>query len=240
MTRVTGLTSFVVELLLDEEGQVKRTKVMHVTTGHEDTWTGWREKRLVGFFIEQAAMRLPSAEPDSAAAAQAEPTPRSFVTPEPVPTPATTARSTPSPDQTIESPAPLAPTVAPTGEPRLQKLETIPVSANYPSQILGNGQPFDVRLTLDLSEMQLPKEASLNYTATIYARSLGARPQRLVGEAHGARTPDDRLIFDVKSEGLRQGVYRLHAVVTLNIPTAKSQPASSFLTHLESSVIQVY
>jgi len=77
-------------------------------------------------------------------------------------------------------------------------------------------------------------------TATIYARSLGARPQRLVGEAHGARTPDDRLIFDVKSEGLRQGVYRLHAVVTLNIPTAKSQPASSFLTHLESSVIQVY
>jgi len=77
-------------------------------------------------------------------------------------------------------------------------------------------------------------------TATIYARSLGARPQRLVGEAHGARTPDDRLIFDVKSEGLLQGVYRLHAVVTLNIPTAKSQPASSFLTNFESNIIQVY
>jgi hypothetical protein len=39
--------TFVVELLLDEQGNVRRTRVVHVQTGIERTWAGWDEERLI-------------------------------------------------------------------------------------------------------------------------------------------------------------------------------------------------
>jgi hypothetical protein len=42
-------STFVVELLLDEHNDVRRTRVVHVQTGIEKKWAGWDEERLLAF-----------------------------------------------------------------------------------------------------------------------------------------------------------------------------------------------
>jgi hypothetical protein len=54
--------SFHVELLLDEENNVRRTKVRHIETKKDPTsWTGWDGQRLLDF-IQDAALHSASAE----------------------------------------------------------------------------------------------------------------------------------------------------------------------------------
>ncbi len=227
-----SLTSFVVELLLDEERQVKRTKVMQVATGHEEVWAGWRERRLVDFFVEHAALRRPSVAPVRTAEmkTQAAVPPVAAV----VSAPRSEARAVAAAASSLSA------TAVAMAQPRLRKLEVIPMSTSYPSYILRDGQPFDVRLTLDLSEMRLLKEAVFDYTATVYAKSPGGQPQQLVGEASGTLTAVESSMIEVRSEGLPQGIYRLQAVVHLSLSTAKTEPPASFLTCLEGDLLQVY
>jgi extracellular elastinolytic metalloproteinase len=60
--------TFTVELLLDENGEVRRTRVVHVQQqdkdGGKDSWPGWEGGRLVRYFVEHAA--LPSPPPAAA------------------------------------------------------------------------------------------------------------------------------------------------------------------------------
>jgi hypothetical protein len=39
--------TFVVELLVDEQRAVRRTRVAHVQTGAEERWAGWDDERLL-------------------------------------------------------------------------------------------------------------------------------------------------------------------------------------------------
>jgi hypothetical protein len=43
--------TFVVELLLAEDGRVRRTRVVHVQTGAEDRWPNWNGPRLLDFVV---------------------------------------------------------------------------------------------------------------------------------------------------------------------------------------------
>ncbi|HWQ13537.1 MAG TPA: proprotein convertase P-domain-containing protein [Roseiflexaceae bacterium] len=54
--------TFTVELLLDESGDVRRTRVVHVQENQQDTWPGWQDGRLVRFFIERSALRKPGTD----------------------------------------------------------------------------------------------------------------------------------------------------------------------------------
>ena len=50
-----------VELLLDEQNEVRRTRVVHIQeqngTGRgENTWAGWEGGNLLGYFVEHAAL----------------------------------------------------------------------------------------------------------------------------------------------------------------------------------------
>lgn len=49
--------TFIVELLLGEESEVRRTRVKHVQEGEQGVWAGWEDGRLVSFFVEHAALR---------------------------------------------------------------------------------------------------------------------------------------------------------------------------------------
>ena len=51
--------TFLVELLLGEESEVRRTRVKHIQEGEQSTWAGWEDGRLVSFFVEHAALRQP-------------------------------------------------------------------------------------------------------------------------------------------------------------------------------------
>src|SRR5205823_4327463 len=54
--------TFAVELLLDENNHVNRTRVMHVQSGDEDLYLGWREPRLIEFLVQHAGLNSPTAE----------------------------------------------------------------------------------------------------------------------------------------------------------------------------------
>jgi hypothetical protein len=55
--------TFMVELLLDEENEVRRTRVAHVQGGAEDSWRGWRAEQLLAFFTQSAQLQGPVAKP---------------------------------------------------------------------------------------------------------------------------------------------------------------------------------
>jgi hypothetical protein len=51
--------TFVVELLLDEHQEVRRTRVVHIQTGSEERWAGWDEERLLRFIVTHGELSLP-------------------------------------------------------------------------------------------------------------------------------------------------------------------------------------
>jgi len=53
--------SYTVELLLDRNNQVRRTRIMHVQTQQETTWAGWNTDRLRGFLVDSG--QLPAENP---------------------------------------------------------------------------------------------------------------------------------------------------------------------------------
>ncbi len=202
--------TFTVELLLDENNNVRRTRVAHVQSGDEETWASWDGARVVSFFIQRAALRLPPVEEAPPVAAMAERPPRSVVTADLV------------------------------GVLRLRDLETVPADANIPHNILRYGQPFAVRLTLDLTDVAGPRDVPISYMVTIYAKRLGGGPRQIVGEAHGFITLADKVTVNVEGMALPQGVYRLEAFVSLTSPGIESVPRHGLRAMLQGDLLQVY
>lgn len=192
--------TFTVELLLDENNDVRRTRVAHIQSGDEDTWAGWQDARLVSLFVQRAALRLPPAE----------------------------------------RPPPSAATAGLVGVLRLRKLEIVPPDAAVPCNTLRYGQPFDVSLTLDLTEVVAPGDVPLAYTATIYAKKLGGGSRQIVGEVLGFITLADKVTVNVEGMALPQGVYRLEAFVSLTSPGMESVPRRGLLAMLKGNLLQVY
>ena len=61
--------NFTVELLLDENDEARRTRVVHIQSGDADTWAGWEAARLVDFLDRHTAARSPAVKPVSLVAA---------------------------------------------------------------------------------------------------------------------------------------------------------------------------
>jgi hypothetical protein len=53
-TNTQSYATFVVELLQDASGEVRRTRVVHVQTNVEGRWAGWDGTRLLRFILTQA------------------------------------------------------------------------------------------------------------------------------------------------------------------------------------------
>ena len=58
--------SFMVELLLDGENYVRRTRAVNIQTKAEETWASWEEDRLLDFIATNAGLRLSDTEPAEA------------------------------------------------------------------------------------------------------------------------------------------------------------------------------
>jgi hypothetical protein len=233
-----GLTSFVVELLRNEAGQTTRTKVMHIDTGHEDTWIGWQERRLLDFFVTRAGLcsfateaGLPSAPPikhgeaggtlhSASAALQG-------------------ARQTPSAETSVE-PHPKSIAIATsTGRPIFLESVPTPLQSRAASGVLPSNQPFDVHLALDLTEMDSAKRRPLSYKAAIFAKNLRGRLHQSVGEADGRLEPTDTPVIKLIGNPLPQGLYRLQAVVGLSDPASPSEQHTASTVQTGEKLLQV-
>jgi hypothetical protein len=56
--RPSPYATFIVELLLAEHGDIRRTRVVHIQTGTEQKWAGWDEERLLSFIGPAGLRRL--------------------------------------------------------------------------------------------------------------------------------------------------------------------------------------
>jgi hypothetical protein len=214
------LATFTVEFLLDEHNNVRSTHTLHVQSRREHTWTGWQKTQLVDFLSMCAGLNIQSDEVDL------------LNTEEPVHIPAIVTES-----------EPLIPSVAKpslTGTLHVPEMEMLGGEVAGPRRTLAHDEPFDVRLTLDLSELLVPGNAPLHYKTSIYGKGRG-RPGLVIGEAQGTIMPRDRVAITVGGNTLPEvGIYQLTATVILGLPTMKLVARPGTTAIVSGGLLEVY
>jgi hypothetical protein len=212
--------TFTVELLLDENNNVCRTHVMHVQSRREYTWSDWPRAELIDFLGQSAGVHFASDEPVLANAEEPEQVPALITDSEP--------------------PTSVAAKPALAGTLHLRDMKILTAGSSEPRRLLPHDQPFDVRLTLDLSEITVPGNTPLDYKASIYRKSRSDPSGQVVGETEGAIKPADNVTIDVEGNLLVVGSYRLAATVILALPGTKPTSKPDIIAVIEGGRVRVY
>ena len=214
-------TSYVVELYLDADRRVNRTRILDVKTGDEDAWPSWDENRLLDFFANRPELDLSAAPAVDLSESSGSPGPETL-SPE-----SDTAKSF---FQAVLSSA---------------QLDIIPNGLASPSAILGRDQPFQVRLAFAMANAGT-SQRTLDYTAVVTAKSMGCPDLLDLAQADGATDFDasshKEVTLNVPSENgatLRPGMYRTQALLTVFDSQAKGRPIV-LRSLVEGSLLQVY
>ncbi len=212
---------FTVELLLDEENTVRRTRAMHVQSQAEEVWAGWEEPRLVNFFTESAGLKIPQANE----AVRAKQPPAEIVEKAP---------------GIHGEPQAVTPTPAISGELRLGKLVLGAAGIEEPLRLIYSDQTFRVKFMLDLTDVQVSRDVPLDYSAKVYAKRLGEVSRQPVGQAEGRLLTADRIDLDVKGIHLPRGTYRMEVFVKLSSPGEMAKPGYGLMAMAEGGLLQIY
>jgi hypothetical protein len=218
--------SFIVRVLLNDDGSIRDTRMEHIGTGEVKRWAGWEHEAMLGFIKEAAAPAAPPVLLAAPVGPDAEPHPESRPAPEqasepmvtshilPMSQPPVTARAptTPSPSAQPEaSQATAGSAAADASPPRL----LAPVVKLRPDRtLLHAAQPFAVTLSLDLTKVS-PQSERLVYSAAIVARQLGGRSGRTLAKPRGFLKMGDTAAITIDAAGLPPGIYILEAAVSL-------------------------
>jgi Helix-hairpin-helix domain len=132
------------------------------------------------------------------------------------------------------------PALAMTGLPRLRQIETVPSGAHIPQDFLPHDQPFDVQLTLDLSDVRVSADTQFNYKASIYSKNLEGHSRQIVGEASGIIAFTDKVTVSVVGSTLPKGTYRLKAVVILSPRTTEPTQQTGLIASKEGDLLLIF
>jgi len=188
---------FMIEVFLDEENNRRSTHIVHVQSRDEDTWADWQGSRLLDFIAHRLGKNFTLDE----------------------------LTSTILPVSVVEPTPPVIDKRDLAGVLRLSDIEIVLGETTGRHGTLSNGQPFGTRLMLDLTDIALPEEEQLRYTAVIYGKRLESRVRLLIGEGRGTITPADRVAIDVDCTAPSQGTYHLEAALTLVQPATDTESA---------------
>ena len=218
--------SFIVRVLLNDDGSIRDTRMEHIGTGEVKRWVGWEHNAMLSFINEAAAPSAPPVllaaplgpldaepHPESAPESVAEPSATSQV--RPISQPPVTARApptAPSPSAQPEaSQAAAGSAAADALPPRL----LAPIVRLRPDRtLLRAAQPFAVTLSLDLTKAA-PQSERLIYSAVIVARQLGGRSGRTLARPRGLLQAAGTTTITIDAGGLTPGIYLLEAAVSL-------------------------
>ncbi len=211
--------SFTLKLLLNEDHSVRRTQVVDNRSKVEEQWASWDEPRVIDFISRQADLQIPVVDTPKAESA------------------ATTVVESVLTEPTAPEPAAAVPVLAGFGgSPYLRELKPTPAGTTGARRVFRHGLPFSVQMQLDLSEVELPNDDPLEYTATVFARKLGGGSRKIIGEVHDTIAPKDQLTIFAVGNPLQQGSYRLDALVTLSHPAAELD----LRAYQEGGMLQIY
>jgi hypothetical protein len=207
--------SFIVRVLLNDDGSIRDTRMEHIGTGEVKRWAGWEHDAMLGFIKEAAG---PAAPPVLLAAPvgplDAQPPPESV--PESVAEPSATSqvRSISQPPVTARAPTTPSPSAQPEASQAAAGLLAPIVRLRPDRTLLRAAQPFVVTLGLDLTEVA-PQCDRLIYSAVIVARQLGGRSGRTLASPRGLLTVAGTTTITIDAGGLPPGIYLLEAAVSL-------------------------
>jgi hypothetical protein len=206
--------TFQIELLLDEGGTVRNTKVTHLESGIERNWAGFEENKLVRFLLEMAtgqAGEAESSQPLEAREAAAD----------------------------VED-ADATEGAGPRGVLRLRELETSVGGESGASDFLQEGQPFTVRTVLDLTGLEARRQVPLKYVLGVYANGLVNGHRLLVGEHEGTISITDKVVpIEIEATSLPKDLYRLMAFVTVRQAGNGGSPPATLAATLDKGPLQV-
>ena len=215
---------FTLELLLDGENRVRRTRVMHIQSQQDESWAGWDEKRLQDFFIRQASL-YQLAEIEGVAA-----TPSAIV-----------EETAPGLRPSIETELRVE-TQSIAGQFCIQSLEPQLTDSGASKRLIPANQPFNMRLTLGLAEVSIPGDSSIEFSAAVYTKQLGVGTgsRQILGSSQGTFMPANTVIIDIGANKLAHGFYRIDAIVSLTLPNQDPKPGSNTMAMMEGGLFQVY
>lgn len=195
--------SFLVRVLLNEDGSFRRTSVRHIGSGAERQWPGLGRDALPDFIEARAGSAAPSTgEPVEKPAAGLAPEPGAVPAPRAAPGPG----AAPEPETATAS----------HGETARGPRFASPAVLSVERTTLHASEPFTMTMAIDLTGS--PASAGrLGYKAVIVAKPLGGGPKRTVAQSDGL-IPVTAPTISIDAAGLPPGAYRLDGAVSLFEP----------------------
>jgi len=212
--------TFTIRLSMDDNNLVTHTTVTRVRSNRVESWAGWETERLLEFLSDYVNLSVgegaagtvpPPAEP--------EPVP---VAGDAAPPPGDTQAEVPAVPEPKGQPAPPPPT--PAGELRLRELEVVSLASGQSQRLLGEDEPFAVRLLLDPQETVVPGGEPLEFTAVVFAKRFDGGHGRTAGKGAGMLVGTEAAVVEVRSDGLPRGLYRLEVTMRLRDPASGQPP----------------
>ena len=230
--------NFTIEFLADEKHAVRRTRVAHIQSGDADTWAGWEARQLVDFLARHTGVRVAVERPEEHADQAdlnrgVQNRSRESQTAEPeirtLPPPYTASTSHSAPVKVTTPPAP------PASKLCIRKMEVMTPGSDHPVNFLRQDQPYLVRLTLDLTEMNEPGDLPFLYKASVFCRQLGGT-RHSIGEIVSTLKFSKSVNLDINGIALPPGTYRLEAFAEIRYDEATPGSADS----LKDGLLQVH
>lgn len=223
--------TFTVELLLDQDNTVRRTRAVHVQQEeNKKSWPGWQPGKLKKFIARHAQVARKSKTPANAQHEQATAVSATKPPPEqPATTPAEASQLYPESIDELtmrflqpasrETPETAVPPEAPAKETAVQPKpapQPLSVELNTPNNLLEHGHAFNVQLLLNLAQLSHERQTPLNYQAAVYAYRLDSKSRLKVGTAYGAIPGSaDQVAINVPTQIGTPGTYRLEAEMAI-------------------------
>lgn len=183
--------TFKLDLLLESDNEVRRTRIVHVQDGEQRSWAGWQPEELLQFIAQETGIKPQAAEP-----------PR-VESPEPE---VSTAEEQPMLTGALEL--------------RTFEILRSGAEARSGQHLLRHHETFTIHMELDIRELSLPEGKSLQYSGLLRAKQLRDGTRIVAGRAGGEITDRDRLVLRIPNVSLQPGAYRLEAEVTLSTAQA--------------------
>lgn len=192
--------SFHIELLLDVDNSVRRTKVHHHQSDKDETWPGWDEDKLLAL-LRSCIPLIASPQLAEAVDPQSSPAPATTQ-------PGTAANSTSQPE-TVDLAMSL-----PSSSLRIENLGL--VREGQRSHISVPDEPTSIEFTLRVNRTSTLRAATLDFTADVTARSeLGDDQHWPLGRKQESIRIDEPLSVELTGPPLPRGLYRLEATVLI-------------------------
>jgi hypothetical protein len=178
--------TFHIELLIDPDNTVRRTRTRHYQTDTEDSWPGWDDQRLIAVIHRKAELD-PMPEPPTG----------------PLPDPPTASVSS----------GRRSPQTTPAAPPPIHAEGPSPAEEGTRGTFRVASEPTPVRMTFRVGPGL--EAGDVDFTAEVAARCLADGHRHALATACGTAAIDQPVALELVGPPLPQGIHRLEAMISI-------------------------